>query len=56
MQMLIIFFAVTHGVNGLRMVIEDYIGANRLRIFLRGLLFLFWMFMLIVAYFVILTV
>jgi succinate dehydrogenase / fumarate reductase membrane anchor subunit len=56
MQMLIIFFGITHGVNGLRMVIEDYIGANRLRIFLRGLLFLFWMFMLIVAYFVILTV
>lgn len=56
MQMLIVFFGVTHGVNGLRVVIEDYISAPMLRIFLRGLLFLFWLFMLIVAVYVILAV
>ncbi len=56
MQMLIVFFGVTHGVNGLRVVIEDYMGATWLRVFLRGILFLFWIFMLIVALYVILTV
>lgn len=55
MQMLVIFFAGTHGLNGIRMVIEDYIGASWLRIFLRGLLFLIWLFMLILAVYVILA-
>ena len=55
MQMLIIFFGGTHGINGLRMVIEDYIGASWLRIFLRGLLFLVWLFLLIIAVYVILA-
>ncbi|HSQ27015.1 MAG TPA: hypothetical protein VLM80_07805 [Anaerolineales bacterium] len=55
MQMLVIFFAGTHGINGIRMVIEDYIGASWLRIFLRGLLFLIWLFMLILAVYVILA-
>lgn len=56
MQMLIVFFGVTHGVNGLRVVLEDYMGSSWGRVFLRGFLFLFWMFMLIVAMYVILTV
>lgn len=55
MQMLVIFFAGTHGINGIRMVIEDYIGASWLRIFLRGLLFLIWLFMIILAVYVILA-
>ena len=55
MEMVIIFFAVTHGYNGLRVVIEDYIGASFLRPFLRGLIFLLWMFSLIVAIYVILA-
>jgi succinate dehydrogenase hydrophobic anchor subunit len=49
MQILIVFFGVTHGVNGLRVVIEDYVTASWLQILLRGLLFLFWLFILIVA-------
>ena len=53
MQMLIVFFGLTHGVNGLRMVIEDYLGASWMRVFLRGLLFLFWLTMLIVGIFII---
>jgi len=56
MQMVIIFFGVTHGINGLRVVLEDYMGSSWGRVFLRGLLFLFWLFMLIVAIFVILTI
>ncbi|MBN1148130.1 MAG: hypothetical protein JXA78_12800 [Anaerolineales bacterium] len=56
MQILIVFFGLTHGVNGLRVVIEDFIGAGWLRISLRGLLFLFWIFMLIVGIIIILRV
>ena len=56
MQMLIVFFGGTHGINGLRVIIEDYIGLSWLRILLRGLLFLIWIFMLILAIYVILTV
>ena len=56
MQMLVVFFGVTHGINGLRLVVEDYISASWLQIFLRGLIFLFWLFMLIVSAYVILTV
>jgi len=56
MQLLIVFFGITHGINGLRVVIEDYMGATWWRVFTRGSLFLFWLFMLIVAIFVILTV
>jgi succinate dehydrogenase / fumarate reductase membrane anchor subunit len=56
MQILIIFFAGTHGINGLRVVIEDYIGSSWGKVFLRGLLFLIWLFMLLVALYVILTI
>jgi len=55
MQMLILFFGVTHGINGLRVVIEDYLGGSWSRIFLRGLLFLLWIFLLIVGVYVILA-
>jgi succinate dehydrogenase / fumarate reductase, membrane anchor subunit len=55
MQFLIVFFGLTHGVNGLRVVIEDYLGPSWKRIFLRGLLFIFWLFMLFVASYVILA-
>ena len=56
MQMLIIIFGGTHAINGLRVVIEDYTNSPWLRVLLRGFLFLLWMFMLIVAMYVILTV
>jgi succinate dehydrogenase membrane anchor subunit len=55
-QILIAFFAVSHGVNGLRNVLEDYMGTSWRRVFLRGFLLLFWLFMLIVAVYVVLTV
>lgn len=55
MQMLIIFFAVTHGFNGLRNVIEDYTDKTLLQPFVRGLIFLLWLFALILAIYVILA-
>lgn len=54
-QMLIIFFAVTHGFNGLRNVIEDYTDKTILQPFVRGLVFLLWLFALIIAIYVILA-
>ena len=55
MQMLIIFFAATHGYNGLRVVIEDFLGESFLRPLLRGLIFFLWIFSLLVAVYVILA-
>jgi succinate dehydrogenase hydrophobic anchor subunit len=55
MQMLIIFFAVTHAYNGLRVVLEDFIGQSFSKPMLRGLILLLWMFSLIVAVYVILA-
>ncbi len=55
MQMLIIFFAVTHAFNGLRIVSEDFIGQSYLKPMLRGLILLLWMFALITAVYVILA-
>ena len=55
MQMLVIFFAVTHAYNGLRVVVEDYLGSTFARPVLRGLIFLLWLFSLIMAVYVILA-
>ena len=55
MQMLLLFLGVTHGTNGLRVVIEDYIGNSWGRILLRGVIILLWLFLLIVGIYVILA-
>jgi succinate dehydrogenase hydrophobic anchor subunit len=55
MQMLIILFAVSHAYNGLRVVLEDFIGQSFSKPMLRGLILLLWMFSLIVAVYVILA-
>jgi succinate dehydrogenase hydrophobic anchor subunit len=52
MQLLILFFGVTHGINGLRVVAEDYVGGPLKRLFWRGLIFFVWLFLLIVAFYV----
>jgi len=49
---LFIFFAGTHGLNGLRVVLEDYLNPTWGRVLLRGLVFLIWLFMLIVGIYV----
>lgn len=55
MQMLIVSLGITHGFNGLRVVIEDYTGQSIWRPILRGSIFLAWLFMLIIAIYVILA-
>lgn len=55
MQMLIAVFGVTHGFNGLRVVVEDFTGQSFWRPLLRGLIFLLWLFVMIVAIYVILA-
>lgn len=55
MQILIIVFGVTHGFNGLRVVVEDFSGQSFWRPVLRGLVFLIWLFVLVVAIYVILA-
>ena len=55
MQMLVIFFAGTHGINGLRMVLEDYLNPSFGVLMLRGFFFLLWAFCMIVAIYVILA-
>ncbi|MFZ5809743.1 MAG: hypothetical protein ACOY16_10730 [Chloroflexota bacterium] len=55
MQMVIAFFGISHGFNGLRVVIEDYIGNTIWQPMLRGLIFLMWLFFMIMALYVILA-
>lgn len=55
MQMLLVIFGISHGANGVRVVLEDYIGNTILRPFLRGVIIIAWLFLLIVALYVILA-
>jgi succinate dehydrogenase hydrophobic anchor subunit len=55
LSMLIVFFAFTHAANGLRMIIEDYLSHSVWQPILRGVIFLLWLFMIIVAVYVILS-
>ncbi len=55
MQILIVTFGVTHGFNGLRVVVEDFTPPTFLQPLMRGLVFFLWLFMLIIAVYVILN-
>jgi len=55
LQMMILFFGVTHGMNGLRVVVEDYLGASWAKVLWRGAIFLIWLFVLIIGVYVILA-
>ena len=55
MEMLIVFFGISHGFNGLRVIIEDFIGHSLWQTILRGAVFLLWLFFLIIAVYVILA-
>lgn len=55
MQMLVVFFGITHGLNGLRVVVEDYIGQSWWKTAWRGLIFLLWLFLMMIAVYVILA-
>jgi succinate dehydrogenase hydrophobic anchor subunit len=54
MQILVLFFAATHGFNGLRVVIEDYSLSGFWQVFLRFLILLLWIFSILVGIYVIL--
>lgn len=55
MQILAVFFGVTHGMNGLRIVVEDFIGSSWWRPIWRGFVFILWLFILLVAIYVVLA-
>jgi succinate dehydrogenase / fumarate reductase membrane anchor subunit len=55
MQMLMFFFAATHATNGLRNVVEDFIGPSFAQPLARGLLLLVWLAAMIMAVYVILA-
>jgi succinate dehydrogenase hydrophobic anchor subunit len=55
MMILVLFFGVTHGFNGLRMVVEDYLGRSVSQVLLRGAIFLLWLCFMIMGIFVILA-
>ena len=55
LQMAIIFFGITHGFNGLRMILEDYVGRGFGQMMMRGFIFLLWLVVFIVAIQVILA-
>ena len=54
-QMLMVFFGITHGINGLRSVVEDFIGMSWWRVLWRGFIFFLWLFILLVAIYVVLA-
>ena len=54
-QLMTVFFGVTHGINGLRIVVEDFIGTNIWRPIWRGFIFILWLFVLLVAIYVVLA-
>jgi len=54
-QILILFFGGTHGLNGLRVVLEDYIKPPALQMLIRFSIFLLWIFMLMLAIYVVLA-
>ena len=53
-QISILFFGGTHGLNGLRVVLEDYVSHPAVQILIRLVIFLLWVFLLMVAIYVVL--
>lgn len=54
-QGLAVLLGVTHGLNGLRNILEDFIGNKGLRLALRLALFSLWAFMIYIATVLVLT-
>lgn len=50
---MLVAFAATHGLNGLRVVLEDYIRRPLLMAWIRAVLVGFWLFLLLAAIFLI---
>jgi succinate dehydrogenase hydrophobic anchor subunit len=54
-QILILFLGGTHGINGLRVVLEDYIQRPALQMLLRFVIFLLWIFLLMLSVYVVIS-
>lgn len=55
MQIAILFFGATHGFNGLRVVLEDYIHRPAAQFLVRLILMLLWGFVMIIGIFVVIN-
>ena len=49
LQYMAIFFGVTHGMNGLRIVVEDFMGTTNWRHLWRAFIFFLWIFIIFVG-------
>lgn len=54
-QISILFFGGTHGLNGLRVVLEDYVHHPGLQLLVRFSVFLVWVFLLMLSIYVVLA-
>jgi len=54
-QISILFFGGTHGLNGLRVVLEDYLHHPGLQLLIRFIIFILWIFMLMLSIYVVLA-
>ena len=54
-QIVILAFAGTHGMNGLRIVVEDYVHPVWLQMLLRFVIFLLWIFILLISFYVVIS-
>jgi len=54
-QISILFFGGTHGLNGLRVVLEDYVHHPSLQLLIRFIIFLLWIFLLLLSIYVVLA-
>jgi succinate dehydrogenase / fumarate reductase membrane anchor subunit len=50
---ILVAFAATHGFNGLRVILEDYVKSPLALAWLRGMLVFIWLFVLLAAIFLI---
>ncbi|NPA31303.1 MAG: hypothetical protein GXO37_04820 [Chloroflexi bacterium] len=55
MQLAIVFFGATHGFNGLRLILEEYIHSWGWHMFLRLVLLILWLITLGAGFFLVLT-
>jgi succinate dehydrogenase / fumarate reductase membrane anchor subunit len=54
-QISILFFGGTHGLNGLRVVLEDYVHRPGMQLLVRFSIFMLWIVMLMLAIYVVLA-
>ena len=55
LEMVIVFFGVSHGMNGLRNVIEDYLSPSLWQTVLRWLVLILWVFFVVAGVLIVLS-